>query len=348
MSKSERPWYRLHASTWVVTLLAAALWTAVILAGERRTITCVEHGWPLPFLTREGKAFAAPGGPVLGEIVWSSTLSLWSWRGYEIRDVSRVALAADVGLAILGLTVLVTAIEWRRRRARHFWQLSLRELAAVTLAFAALCGWWGSIYRETQRQARTLKALDDLLGRFISDGTSSTIWISEDVRRWQSKGDWFLELLWDEDTKPRWFAEVVALRLSVGQDVADEVVGLVGQLPALEELSLTIYGGGRRLANGSVQTLAGLHRLRSLEIGRMGGNWDMSVIGLNDEQVAYLGRLPNLERLNLSHNYVTDEGLRHLRGLKRLELLEISNNAITDAGVDELRENLPGLLVLDD
>jgi hypothetical protein len=337
-----------------VTLLAAALWSVVILAGERRVLTeQVEHGWPLRFLTRDGMAFRVRDTLSTGEVVlWQAPSSLWSWTE-DVRHFDPVALVVDIALVVLGTVVLAMVIDWRRRRARHFWQLSLRELAAMTFGLAVICGWWGSLYRETQRQTATLKALDNVLARAlggdgISDGTSSTIWLSMADRTWQSKGDWFLELFWGPQTKPRWFAEVVALELTVEQGVADEAVALIGQLPALEEFSLKVYGGSRRLSNESVQTIAGLRKLRTLELGRMGGNWDMSVIGLNDEQVACLAQLPNLERLDLSHNHVSDEGLRQLKGLKRLEVLEISNNATTDAGVDELRESLPDLQVLDD
>ncbi|MCI0680459.1 MAG: leucine-rich repeat domain-containing protein, partial [Gemmataceae bacterium] len=180
------------------------------------------------------------------------------------------------------------------------------------------------------------------------DGISSTLWQSRCEIQWQSKGDWFLELFWDEETKPRWFAEVVSLKLTVEQDAADEAVALVGRLPSLQELSIDIYGGNRRLADESLQAIAGLRRLRALALRRIGHNWDMSVIGLCDAQVARLASLTELRTLDLTNNHITDEGLRHLRGLKRLEVLEISNNPITDDGVSELTQSIPGLMVLDD
>jgi hypothetical protein len=354
-STLRRPWYRrqyyVHVSTWVVTVLVAALWLLVILAPERRALPDrVECGWPMRFSTRERPTSGLrPLGPAFhGESKRPrAEPELWFWPPQG--DLRPGAFFADVAIALAGLTLLAILLERRRRRVSHFWQLSLREVGALVLVAAIVCGWWGSLYRQTRRQAAALKALDDVLANAVfGDGISSNLWQSKYEAQWQTKGDWFLELLWGEQTKPRWFAEVVSLELTVEQDSADQAVALIGQLPSLQELSLKLYGGSRRLADESVDVIADLRRLESLTINRIGGNWDMSGIGLNDAQAARLSRLTELRRLDLANNYVTDEGLRHLRGLKLLETLEISNNGVTDAGVSELTRSLPGLMVLDD
>ncbi len=353
-----KPWYRrdyyVHPSTWVITLLAAALWTLVIVAPERRVLPDrVEHGWPLEFATRRKPS---SGLRHLGLARHAQTdkpvrvrlePELWAWPGNG--NVHPGLLLADLAIALAGSIVLALLLERRRRRVRSFWQLSLREVAALVLLAAIPCGWWGSMYRQTQRQAATLQGLERALaGAVFGDGISSTVWQSGHDVLWQTKGDWFLELFWDEETKPRWFAEAVKLTVRVEQDVADEAVALIGQLPSLQELSLEVYGGSRRISDQSVQAIAGLRRLRALTINRMGGNWDMSVIGLNDAQVAELARLTELRSLDLSNNHITDEGLRRLRGLKRLETLEVSQNPVTSAGLDDLTQRIPGLMVLDD
>ncbi len=359
-SSPPRPWYRrqyrVHLSTWVVTLLAAALWTAVIFAPERRALPDrVEFGWPCRFATRDKPSYSS-GLRDIGlalhdrppaKSVRLHGLALWEGRGpLEFRAVT---FFADVALALGVLIPLGLFLERRRRRLRSFWQLSLREIAALVLLAAIPCAWWGSLYRETRRQEAALESLDNILATAVyGDGISSTLWQSRCEIQWQSKGDWFLELFWDEETKPRWFAEVVSLKLTVEQDAADEAVALVGRLPSLQELSIDIYGGNRRLADESLQAIAGLRRLRALALRRIGHNWDMSVIGLCDAQVARLASLTELRTLDLTNNHITDEGLRHLRGLKRLEVLEISNNPITDDGVSELTQSIPGLMVLDD
>jgi len=317
---------------------------AVILAGDHRIVPYrVEHGWPLHFLTRqqwgyEDLSFRSIELPGLNR--WRLTDRVHAFDG--------VNLAIDVSLAVFSLAGLALLLEWRRR-AGSFWQISLRQMAVLTLAVAGFCAWWGSLHRQARREAASLSALDDLLAHaIVGDGISNTLTQSQYEVQWQSQGDWFLELVWDEKTKPRWFAEVVALKLTVEQDTADEALALVGRLSSLEELSVEVYGGSRRLSDESVRTIAGLRRLRELTINRLGGNWDMSVVGLNDEQIAHLARLADLRRLDVSKNHITDVGLDQLHGLKRLELLEISNNQTTDEGVDRLQQAIPGIMVLDD
>jgi hypothetical protein len=342
----------------VVTLLAAALWLLVIVAPERRTLpNRVEYGWPWRFATRHKPDYSSGlrdlswlfhlHDPPPAKSVRRHGLALWEGRGpVEFRAVE---FFADVALALGVLILLGVCLERRRRRVRSFWQLSLREIAVLVLLAAIPCACWGSLYRQTQRQAAVLTALEGVLARApAGDGISNTLWQSRYEVEFQTKGDWFLELIWDQETKPCWFAETVSLKLTVEQDVADEAVSLLSQLPSLQELSVEVYGGNRRLSDESVQAIADLRLLRDLTIRRIGGGWDMSVVGLADAQVAHLARLTDLERLDLSNNYVTDEGLRHLHGLKRLAVLEIANNAITDAGVSDLTQAVPGLAVLDD
>jgi hypothetical protein len=61
--KPPRPWYRLHASTWVVMVLALAAMTFWNAAGyyydpEQRSVgeELWTHGWPLTYLTSNVQA----------------------------------------------------------------------------------------------------------------------------------------------------------------------------------------------------------------------------------------------------------------------------------------------------
>lgn len=59
-------------------------------------------------------------------------------------------------------------------------------------------------------------------------------------------------------------------------------------------------------------------------------------------KLAYLARLPKLERLDLSGTDLTDAGLGFLRGLTHLVRLDVSDTKVTDAGLVALQE-LPAL-----
>ena len=64
-----------------------------------------------------------------------------------------------------------------------------------------------------------------------------------------------------------------------------------------------------------------------------------------DEDLAAIGRLASLERLNLGNGQFTEQGLAQLRGLNRLELLRIRAPGLTDAALAEIAQ-LPSLRFL--
>ncbi len=63
--------------------------------------------------------------------------------------------------------------------------------------------------------------------------------------------------------------------------------------------------------------------------GRGGANMD-------DDGLAYVGKLADLEELYLSNTEVTDRGLAQLKNLKHLKTLVLSNTQITDEGLKHL------------
>lgn len=64
-----------------------------------------------------------------------------------------------------------------------------------------------------------------------------------------------------------------------------------------------------------------------------------------DQDLAQIGRLRRLERLDIGHSRVTDAGLAHLEGLNRLQLLDLAGTPISDRGLVHLGR-LTGLEIL--
>jgi hypothetical protein len=67
---------------------------------------------------------------------------------------------------------------------------------------------------------------------------------------------------------------------------------------------------------------------------------------VDDEGLASLHRLRDLEKLGLGGDGITDRGLEALKGLSRLRELHLVGTRVTDAGVEEVRRSLPKLQVI--
>lgn len=65
-------------------------------------------------------------------------------------------------------------------------------------------------------------------------------------------------------------------------------------------------------------------------------------VGLSDTQLATIGQLPNLLRLNIDRNPISDEGIAELASLKRLEVINLHGTEISDASWPTL-DSLPRL-----
>jgi len=57
---------------------------------------------------------------------------------------------------------------------------------------------------------------------------------------------------------------------------------------------------------------------------------------VTDDDLKILGKLPNLENLDLSKTRITSAGLAHLRGLKNLRVLSLWKTQVDDAGLEHL------------
>jgi Leucine Rich Repeat (LRR) protein len=69
-------------------------------------------------------------------------------------------------------------------------------------------------------------------------------------------------------------------------------------------------------------------------------------VQLEDDDLAILAGLSNLERLSLNRTRIGDDALRHLEGLQSLKILQLVDTDITDEGIEHLT-NLTQLETLD-
>jgi internalin A len=84
-------------------------------------------------------------------------------------------------------------------------------------------------------------------------------------------------------------------------------------------------------------TPAGLRKLLGEDFFRNVVLVDFCRRQLEDEDLAALRYLPQLECLSIDGGQITDDGLRHLAGLTSLEFLTLGNVDITDAGLEHLQ-----------
>ena len=373
---ANRKWHRLHASTWVVALVAVAALVLLVVPGAYtdqwiHTSPIYQHGWPWPFL----EYYGIHNDRDEESIPWLLRQA-WDFEG----DVRWRLLAADVACA-LGITALViTAWEWRRRRRQRVWQVTLSELFLAMLAICCGLGWWQINAREAARQRSVANALSgDVYKTFEFRGP---VWL---YRLTGQRSAWLRctsVLVW-RGTLPRRPSSDHSLRL-IGKlpDIEDLVLEADGDLAPLRELfslrelwvmRCTIdEENGKVLAGlpalGMVRlqscriSPAGLSQLREnrrievlhllasaltqeglAQVSQMDRIMELSLIdaGMTDDSMAELSRMTGLKELSLRDNRITDAGLRHLRNLKNLEDLRLFGTDVTAVGVQELSRHLP-------
>lgn len=305
-----RPWYRLHASSAIVLLLAAAVLIALNISSfvgvdplERRVL---RYGWPVACLSRP--AAAAPAEPS-------------EWRTQATFAYGAFALDAALGLSLLALAT--AAAEQRRRRWRHLLQFSLAELLIFMLVLGGVCGWAFHDYRRQQA------ALDQLADLEQSVGVDQSLpgWL------WQR-----LPYLPGGRLKPLDKVTSIALANSASNDMprldalqelvhlkrlefrneqgnelgesGDDELRLVSKLRGL--VKLRIYGD--RVSNAGLANLARLTRLKDLEL---------SCPNVGEAGLAHLANLDQLRRLQISQCRITPAALERLADLKQLESLDL-------------------------
>jgi len=59
---------------------------------------------------------------------------------------------------------------------------------------------------------------------------------------------------------------------------------------------------------------------------------------INDDALALLARVPEVQMIGLSNTEITDQGLVHLKGLRNVWCLQLESTEITDAGMEKLKD----------
>jgi Leucine-rich repeat (LRR) protein len=113
---------------------------------------------------------------------------------------------------------------------------------------------------------------------------------------------------------------------------------LLNNLAGLKTLGLD-----KIVQDNSGLDLSGLMNLRDLSLHLAAKQADGNVAAWQERDIATMGRLTNLRRLQISHTGIPDGNvLRHLTGLTHLERLSIGGNGLTDDEVAYLAQ-LPSL-----
>lgn len=111
--------------------------------------------------------------------------------------------------------------------------------------------------------------------------------------------------------------------------VEEEQLKTLVALPKLRSLKL----GGVALRPPAARVLQLLSAARDLRF------LDLKHMGVNDEALAHLAELTQLEALNLDNcRAVTDAGIKHLAGFKNLRVLDLRSTQVTDDGLAHLAQ----------
>jgi Leucine-rich repeat (LRR) protein len=66
---------------------------------------------------------------------------------------------------------------------------------------------------------------------------------------------------------------------------------------------------------------------------------------LTDDELKHIGRLKELESLDLTDNDISDEGLKNFEGLKNVNSLVLRKTKVTKVGLSEFSKRNPKIFV---
>ena len=334
-SPPRRPWYRLHLSTWLILPLAIIAAVFVELPGgvggfpERPAWSsmvdknAIVHGWPLPYLWRTPKGWTGDPAKAARSLPWKLTVS--------VRQFQVSALLVDLAVAIAGVAVFATLLEWRRRHRLRAFQFTLRELLIFAMLLATGFGFWNHLH-ATDRE------VTERLGR-IGGGTDGDfvprlpLWLrtavgDESLSRLGVNGpQGEIALSWglSKQKDIRYIVERYPheARVEIDNTASRDVAAAVGAIDRLEQIEC-IYLSPADLTR-LLKSLERHPRLRDFIF--VGGHTK-----INDDQLAQIATFPQLEALSIRNDasQLTERGLAELQKCMNLKSIALHDMRLTE------------------
>ncbi|HUB26349.1 MAG TPA: hypothetical protein VL992_13045, partial [Tepidisphaeraceae bacterium] len=229
-------------------------------------------------------------------------LLLADYIGGRDRGSAGAAVGWIVFVVAVSLITRMTAlVRWRmirEGRAKFRWlaERVLKVALALGIPLAVVCGWL--YWRSEWKIVETLHLSD------------------EDV---DADCDIPIQWQWTIGPATKFFEHVTQVSLE-GPAVHDEQVGLLADLPRLQELHLK----DATVTEAGLVRLTGLSHLEHLY---------MPGAAIDDEALRSVARLVHLVDLDLSGTKITDTGMPNLARLPLLESLWLDNTAISDRAI---------------
>ncbi len=122
------------------------------------------------------------------------------------------------------------------------------------------------------------------------------------------------------------FGELEKFSAATGGSFSDADAAKLLAHPKLKELRIPGHPG---VTDQSLKTIGKLKNLEQLEL---------TMTGISDQGLADLARLPKLLLLQLTGTAVTSQGMKHLRPLQSLQMLSIDHTTIDDDALEAIAE----------
>ncbi len=246
-------------------------------------------------------------------------------------------------------TVLADQASARVRRRRI---LTIRFLLISVVAFAIVFAAFGSLYRESRRQAR---AVDQLVGQgaFALTSPRESTLVSLLPGDPEQPSVSLVNILGDD-----FFRSVTNVstgrRSSLHRD-KEIILQSVADLTELKRLRLTNLA----LRSDDLRVLENLNELQSIDLTRTGLDsgampwlrstqmrwFNASHTCIGDQAMVDLAHCGDLQQLFLERTCVTDEGIGYLRSLSNLRYVNLKRSPVSARAVQELSDALPNCYI---
>lgn len=299
---NSRAWYRLHVSTWLLTLCAVPVLVSLNIFGSYRVqgwdANSCDHGWPCVYLHRYTES-------VNGCYTVLEHMNLMPWGG-DTQSVHPWLLVVNVvtgGLILVGLAALLEA---RRRRRAYLFQFKLWEWLGLFLATGVA---FGIVRQANDSHQRALRLLESqrTVAQFSMPGFSTppqSYYASSISSQWEPKVPGGLVLLHEWWYPPEAPAQ-------------GELYDFLSDFHVLHRLVSIEYRGLWPNTEASIDWLHDTETISQLRL-----LW-LTSGELTERDLEAIARLKQLEELSLTVHQMSPEGLKHLAELQQLRVLAL-------------------------